>query len=174
MLMQPRISRLVVVAMALCAAAAATVASANPAASTQRFTLTAKTVHGKDGPTRVTAAGPIRGVGSVQVKSSPDNRIDHMTLQLARGTVLVVATEKSFAVHPDLRKCIATTVGHGIFTIDGGTDAFRGARGHGTYQRRGILIGARNAQGSCLGRKAPPAASSITEVMTGTAALGSA
>jgi hypothetical protein len=130
--MQPRISRLVVVAVALCAAAAAAVASANPAASTQRFTLTAKTVHGKDGPTRVTAAGPIRGVGSVQIKSSPDTRVDHMTLQLAKG------------------------------------------RGHGTYQRRGILIGARSAHGSCLGRKAAPTASSITVVMTGTAALGSA
>jgi hypothetical protein len=173
--MQPRITRLVVVAGAVCTtAAAATVASANPAASTQRFTLTTRTVHGKDSPIRVIGAGPIGGVGTVQLRSSPDNRVDHMTLHLANGTVFVVATEKSFAVHPDLRKCIATTIGHGTFTIDGGTNAFRGARGHGTYLRRGVLIGARSKKGTCLGRKAPPAGTSTTVAMTGTVALGSA
>ena len=172
--MQPRITRLVVVTVGVCAAATATVAYAHPATSTQRFTLTAKTVQGKDSPTRVTATGPIRGAGGVQIKSSPDTRVDHMTLKLAKGAVFLTATEKSFAVHPNLRKCIATTVGLGIFTIDGGTNAFKGARGHGTYQRSGILIGARRANGACLGRKAPPTATSITVVMTGTAALGSA
>jgi hypothetical protein len=172
--MQPRITRLVIVTSVVCAAAAATVAYAKPAASTQRFTLTAKTMHGKDSPTRVTAAGPIHGVGTVQIKSSKDTRIDHMTLQLASGTVSLVATEKSYEVHPNLRKCLATTVGHGIFTIDGGTKAFHGASGQGTYKRSGILIGARSASGTCLAKHAPPAASSVTVVMTGKAALGSA
>jgi hypothetical protein len=172
--MQPRITRLVAVAGAVCAAAAAaTVASANPAASAQRFTLTTNTVHGKDSPVRVIASGPIGGVGTVRLKSSRDNRVDHMTLQLPNGTVVLVATEKSFAVHPDPRKCIATSIGRGTFTIDGGTNAFRGARGHGTYQRRGVLIGARNRKGACLGRKAPLAGTSTTVAMTGTAALGS-
>jgi hypothetical protein len=172
--MQPRVTRFVMVFSAVCTAATATVAYAKPAASTQRFTLTAKTMHGKDSPTRVTAAGPINGVGIVQIKSSKDTRIDHMTLQLANGTVSLVATEKSYEVHPNLRKCLAKTVGRGVFTIDGGTKAFHGASGKGTYERSGILIGARSASGACLGRHAQPAASSVTVVMTGTAALGSA
>ena len=171
--MQLRILHLVVVTGAVCAAAAATVAYASPAASTQRFTLTAKTVDGKDSPTRVTAAGPIHGVGTVQIKSSKDTRVDHMTLQLADGTVRLVAIETSYAVHPNLRKCLATTVGHGIFTIEGGTNAFRGASGHGTYERSGVLIGARSANGTCLARKAQPTSTSTTVVMTGKAALNS-
>ena len=85
--MQLRITHLVVVLGAVCAAAAATVAYAAPAASSQRFTLTAKTVEGKDSPTRVTATGPIHGVGTVQIKSSKDTRVDHMTLRLAEATV---------------------------------------------------------------------------------------
>lgn len=166
--MQPRITRLLVVAAAICGT---TAAYANATVSTQRFTLTTKTVNGKDDSLRVIAAGPIHGTGTVQLKSSQDKRVDHMTLHLPNGTVYLVAAEKSFAVHPNLRKCIATSTGQGTFTIDGGTNDFQGVHGHGTYQRHGILIGARNANGTCLGRKAPPKATSSTIVMTGTAQI---
>jgi hypothetical protein len=168
--MQPRI--ILVVLSAICATAAAgTVAYANGAASTQRFTLTTKTVDGTDTPIRLVAAGPSQGLGTVQLKSSRDNRVDHMTLQLKNGTVFLVATEKSFVVHPNLRTCIAISSGQGTFTINGGTSAFHGASGHGTYVRHATLIGGRGPSGACLGRTAPLKATILTVVLTGTAAL---
>jgi hypothetical protein len=150
-------------------------ASASGASGTKKgvehFTFTDKTIGQKPGPVRVVATGPIHGAGTVQLKSSANNRVDHDTLRLARGSIHLVATEKSFAVHPNLPKCTATTIGHGVFTVTGGTGAFRGVRGHGTYHRRTILTGARDASGKCLGNSAPPSAVKDNVVLTGKVSL---
>jgi hypothetical protein len=155
------------------AVAAALAASAMPsaAAPAQRFTLTARTVAGHDSPTHVRAAGPIRGAGTVAIRSSANNRVDHMTMRLAGGKVFLVAVEKAFVVRPDLMHCRAFARGHGTFRVTGGTRAYRGARGHGTYRRRSVIVGARGADGSCLGQSAPPAATRTTVRMVGSVAL---
>ncbi len=80
--------------LAACAAAAAVSSAAGAAAMKQHFTITSTTAAGKNGPTRVLADGAINGRGTVDVTSSHDSRIDHMTLHLGNGTVFLVAVEK--------------------------------------------------------------------------------
>jgi hypothetical protein len=162
------------IALAALLAAAVPAGTAAAAAGHERLTLTNRTGAGKDGPTRVVAVGAIRGRGTVRVRSSADNRIDHMTLRLRRGSVFLVAVEKAFAVHPDPARCRATTTGHGTWRITGGTRAYRGARGRGTYRRRGVIVGARGPDGSCLGQNAAPAATRVRVRMTGRVALDGA
>ncbi len=152
--------------------AGAVCASALAAAAKEQFTITSVSTGSKDGPTRVAASGPIEGRGAVVVHSSENNRVDHMTLHLAKGDVYLVAVEKTFAVHPDHAKCLATALGHGTFTITGGTRSFAGAHGSGTYIRHGVLYGARTPAGACLGRKAPIAKTTVRVIMTGAASLG--
>jgi len=158
--------------LALAACTAAAVSSAASASTKQQFTITSTTAAGKNSPTRVLADGAINGRGTVDVKSSHDSRVDHMTLHLGKGTVFLVAVEKSYAVHPEPAKCLATALGRGTFTITGGTGNFRGAHGSGTYLRHGVLYGARNTAGACLGRSAPIAKTTARVNMTGTVSLG--
>jgi hypothetical protein len=141
------------------------------APTAQRFTLTARTVDGHARPTRVRAFGPIRGAGKVTIRSSRDNRIDHMTLRLPHGKVFLVAIERAFSVKPDLARCRAVSHGHGTFRVVGGTRAYHDARGHGTYRRRSVIIGARAADGTCLGQSAPPTATTTKVRMTGDVTL---
>jgi hypothetical protein len=117
----------------------------------------------------VRAGGPISGRGTVTIKSS--GRVDHTTLHLPKGTVRLNAIEQSFVVHPDPTKCLAVSTGRGTFKIIGGTKAFRGVSGHGTYRRRTTIVGARSAGGACLGNSAPPSAEKTKTTMTGTASL---
>jgi hypothetical protein len=159
--------------LALAACTAAAVSSAAGASTAkQQFTITNATAAGKNSPTRVLADGAINGRGTVDVKSSHDSRIDHMTFHLGKGTVFLVAVEKSYAVHPEPTKCLATALGRGTFTITGGTGNFRGAHGSGTYLRHAVLYGARNTAGACLGRNAPIAKTTVRVNMTGTVSLG--
>ena len=153
------------IAAVLCAAAGATTAK-------QQFTITTASTGNHGGPTLVAAEGPIEGQGTVLVRSSKDNRVDHMTLRLAKGQVFLVAVEKTYAVHPDPAKCLATAAGHGTFTITGGAGNYTGAHGRGTYVRHGVLYGARNAAGACLGRNAPIAKTTTTVHMTGAVSVG--
>jgi hypothetical protein len=147
---------------------AGTAVGAPPA---QRFTLTARTVDGHQRPTRVRAFGPIRGAGKVTIRSSPNNRVDHMTLRLAHGKVFLVAIERAFSVKPDPAGCRAISRGHGTFRVTGGTRAYHDARGHGTYRRRSVIIGARAANGTCLGQSAPPTATTTKVRMSGEVTL---
>lgn len=164
--------RPLLLALAACTAAAAVSSAAGASTAKQQFTITTTTVAGKNSPTRVLADGAINGRGTVDVKSSHDSQIDHMTLHLGKGTVFLVAVEKSYAVHPDQAKCLATALGRGTFTITGGTRSFRGAHGSGTYLRHGVLYGAHNTAGACLGRNAPMTKTTLRVNMIGTVSLG--
>jgi hypothetical protein len=166
-------------AASLTFAIAASAGTAHTSAAAQRFTFSeADTSIGsghKPVVVRVTAVGPISGRGTGVIRTIPaGGRVDHVTLRLPRGSVYVVATDSFAAVHPDLRACKASLVGRGTFRIAGGSGAFHGATGKGTYRRRGTLVGARGADGACLGQKAKPKASYVTISMTGTAVAGGA
>jgi hypothetical protein len=164
-------------ALVLCIAGAFGVAIATASPAAQRFTLSEAdssigTGH-KPILLRVSASGPISGNGTGVLRTIPaGGNVDHVTVRLAKGSVYLVATDTRAVVHPDLRACKAKLVGRGTFTITGGTGAFRGASGKGTYNRTGTLIGARSASGACLGHKAMPKASYATVTMTGTATVG--
>ena len=143
---------------------------AGPTPAAQHFTMSSRTVHGVDKPTRVRATGPIRGAGPVKVPATA-GRVNRFTFQLARGSVIAVAREHSSASHPDLTRCIDIETGRGHFKITGGTRAFRHATGKGTYTRRTTITGARDSSGKCLGQQATPIAIKTVTRMTGQAAL---
>jgi hypothetical protein len=136
----------------------------------QRFTMSSRTIHGVDKPTHVRANGPIRGTGPVQVPAAA-GRVNRFRFKLARGSVVVVARERSSASHPDLTRCIDIETGRGRFTVTGGTRAFRHATGKGTYTRRTTITGARDSSGKCLGQQATPIAIKTITRMTGKSAL---
>jgi hypothetical protein len=150
---------------------AAAVASAAAASSTQaqRFVLYTANVKGADAPTVVQASGAVRGIGSETQTEKPTRRgeINDVTLHLEGGTLRLVAPER-FAWKPHLASCSASAVGGGTWKIVGGTGAYRATTGHGTFTSRGVLLGARDAHGACLGEKAQPVVNYVTVVLTGT------
>jgi hypothetical protein len=163
-------------ALALAASVVVGTAAASGAANAkplpQRFTLFSANVRGKDVPMAVEAAGQINGIGTETQtdKDTPGGQTNYATLHFARGTLRLLAPEQ-FDWKANLRTCTATASGGGTFTIEGGTGAYRGATGKGTFTAHGILIGARGKSGACLGESAPPAANYVTVTAVGTIAL---
>jgi hypothetical protein len=169
--------RLTALAAALTASIFLAAAAAGEASGSkllaQRFTLSGETIQGIDKTIRVVAAGPISGTGTVSAPNTA-SRLDRLTLHLAKGSVFLVVAEKTVAAHPDYRTCTAKINGDGTFTITGGTRAFQGARGSGTFSRQSTLIGGRGASGKCLGSNAVPKAVHTTSTLIGKAALPAA
>lgn len=134
---------------------------AAPAASAhgldmQSFTLMFTTQDGVDQPARVIAKGPIAGAG-IETQTEEeigDQQISYAVMHLPDGAVSAVFRE-NFAWSINLRACMARGTGGGTFTITGGTPAYAGASGEGTFVDRGTLIGARDRAGHCLGPDSP-------------------
>jgi hypothetical protein len=141
-------------------------------APTERITLFSASPRGGELPIAVEASGPIHGIGTeTQTETpTPGGQINHATLHLPDGTVRLIAPER-FAWQPDLRACAAKAHGGGTFKITGGTGAYRNATGRGTFTDKGVLVGARDHKGNCLGRKAQPAVIYLDVVLTGNATV---
>jgi len=177
-----RITRTRIAAAVLAAVAAsaglgtaAASASADAKLLPQRFTLYTANVRGTDAPVAVQANGPISGVGTVtQIarSASGGREVNLVTLRFATGTVRLVAPERS-GWKIDARSCAAKAFGAGTFRITGGTGAYRGARGSGSFTNHGVALGARSADGACLADKAPPVVNYVVVTLSGKAALGS-
>jgi hypothetical protein len=155
---------------ALCVSATASAARTN-STHAQRFVLYTANVKGADIPVVVQATGAVNGVGTETQTEKPSRggEINYVTLHLKGGTLRLVAPER-FAWNPDLSTCSATATGGGTWKIVAGTGAYRATSGHGTFTTRGVLLGARDARGKCLGQKAQPAVNYVTVVLTGTVA----
>jgi hypothetical protein len=166
----PRRTPAVLTALAITATLAASAGAAvRGHAQAQRFTLYTANLHGRDLPAAVEAAGAVTGVGT-ETQTDHDTaggQINRATLHFAAGTIRLIAPEK-FAWKPNLASCSATANGHGTYTITGGTGAYRGATGHGSFTSHGVLLGARSKSGACLGQKAMPTANYVTVTLSGT------
>jgi hypothetical protein len=148
-------ARIKLSAAVLAAAAVATVggtaaAGASDAArAPQRFTVYSANIANKDAPLLVQATGRIAGIGTATAKEDRAGDRVPLTFKLPRGKLFVTAHDK-FAWKPDLTTCTATGRATGRYKITGGTRAYRGATGHGTFVEKGAAIGVRGAHGRCL------------------------
>lgn len=146
-------------------------APAAGAASHQRFVLSYATIHGKDRPVRILAAGPIQGRGTIvdtPIRQTRGGVILKSVITLADGKVVLRADEK-YTVAMNLRSCTAHNFATGTWTIVSGTGAYSDATGHGTFTRRTFIVGAFDKDGQCLGRSAVPASETGNLVIDGTA-----
>jgi hypothetical protein len=146
--------------------------AARPRPRLERITLFTANSHGRDLPVAVEATGPIYGLGSETQSESatPTGQINHVTLHLPGGVVRLTASER-FTWQANLRACAAQARGGGTFTITSGTGKYTHATGKGTFTDTGVLIGARDRKGNCLGQKAQPRAIYVDVTLTGTASL---
>jgi hypothetical protein len=151
---------------------AATASAAGPAPQT--IDAWFLTIGKSDKPVHVVAKGPIHGIGfeTQTEKQVGKKQVNYTTLHFDRGSVRLVAPER-FDWKMDQKQCLGHANGGGTYTIVGGTGAYAGATGKGTFKTVGIAFAQRSPTGACRGLKTP-----ISEMVfyvkltaTGTAAL---
>lgn len=119
------------------------VASAAPAAPNEHMTLVITSHRGGS----VFFSGVVNDAGT-NVSGGDDNAVDANVL--ARGTVIVY--HKSIGdptFTPDFVTCLARVDEVGIFTVTGGTGAYSGISGSGTYTLRNGILQFPRANGQC-------------------------
>ena len=100
---------------------------------------------------RLTAVGPIRGRGYEQFISEgpgpePGTSVSTTELVFPDGSVFLTVTATG-ETRFNARACIAFNTATGTWEITGGTGAYTGATGQGTYEGRNILSARRTADG---------------------------
>lgn len=159
--------------MPLTAALVALAAGGGAGASStnERFTLSSTTVEGVDQAVRAVAVGAVHATGTFTGEDTNSSR-DLITLHFPKGTITLAGHELKTSMVPDLRACRAHGTGRGTFTITGGTGAYTGIAGGGTYLRHTTIVGARDRNGTCLGQKAQPTLIRYRATAVGTFNLG--
>lgn len=156
---------------ATASSAGVAVAGTDPSSGRETFVMTFQSFNDIDQPTRVAATGPVQGSGTETQTDQdiPGGEAVTFTWHFAGGTVSGEAVE-SYSFAPDLTSCTAKSASTGTWRITGGTGAYAGAAGSGTFTSRGSFTGARDPNGAC-----DPAAAPKTSVSTvrgaGTAAV---
>lgn len=150
-------TRLARLLLPLAAALVVLAASGGAGASSanEHFTLSSTTVKGVDQAVRVVAIGAVHATGTFTGKDTNSSR-DLITLHFPKGTITLAGHELKTSMIPNLHACRANGTGRGTFTLTGGTGAYTGITGSGTYLRHTTIIGARDKNGTCLGQKAQP------------------
>ena len=146
----------IVLMLASLAAAGAMYAGTSDAATGARpltFTMSSVTVHGKELPIKIYSSGAITAEGTWH--ETTHNDVDRVRIVFPKGTLYVVARE-NLSWRPNFAACMGKARGGTTWKITGGTGAYRGASGGGTYTDGGTLLGARSADGTCLGQNATP------------------
>lgn len=151
------------------AATAAVVDSADAAASVESWTMTSQTIHGVDKPIRISASGPVQGAGLLtqDFEDGPDGPVVHAVWHFRDGDVFADATE-DYALDFDPVSCTGKADATGTWTITGGTGAYGGATGHGTFHGTGSLVGERDGRGGCLGPDSDAAPKVAVSTLRGT------
>jgi hypothetical protein len=149
--------RSLVLAGALFALLAGAVHAAPTSADRQTFAASFLTIGGVDQPTFVVAHGPVSGVATATQTEQQKNgaQINYVVLHFERGTVRMTAVEPRFGFRPDAKTCTGHAYGGGTWTITGGTGAYAGLTGKGTFSTGGTAFAQRSATGACRGEKTP-------------------
>ena len=143
---------------------------ADSRAAHQRFAMTFVTLGRRDRPTRVVAAGPIQGRGTMTqriVKESRHGATLVATLALPDGKVRLQVKDTE-STRLDRHTCTARETGTGSWRIVSATGAYRGSGGQGTFVRHAFDVGVFDGHGVCLGESAPPASAAGNVVADGT------
>lgn len=156
------------------AAPAVVAGTADAAPPTESWVMPSQTIHGTDHPIRISASGPIQGAGVLtqDFEMTDAGPVVHAVWHFRGGDVFADATE-DYALDFDPVSCTGTATATGTWTISGGTGAYAGATGHGTFSGTGRLVGERDGRGGCLGpdSDADPKVSVSTLRGTGVAQL---
>lgn len=156
-----RVATVAVVALCACAGSA----RAEKGTGNQAFVITA---HAVDGTGQVVASGPFSGVGEYRLLGHQDNpdgtATDTDEFDLADGKVFFTDTY-TLGVRPAAESCTWLIEIEGTYTVTGGTEAFTGITGSGTFTATGVLVAGRDEQRQCLGLDSPPLA--FSEVVRG-------
>jgi hypothetical protein len=165
-----RTRSIVAIVTILAAISAATTAAAVQALSShrERFTISGKTIRGKEGPIKVLATGPIDGTGTIRFVEHGNT--SNGAIHLPDGKVFITFTGTRFVSHPHPRACTGTFEYDGTYTIHGGTRLYRHATGNGTFTEQRKYMGQRDKTGHCL-PQAPPAIITAVNHAHGTATL---
>jgi hypothetical protein len=149
--------RTLVLVGALLGLLAGAVHAAPASARAQTFTASFLTIAGVDKPTFVVAHGPIEGVATATQTEKQKNgaQINYVVLHFERGSVRMTAVEPRFGFAPDAATCTGRAHGGGTWTITGGTGAYAGLTGNGTFSTGGTAIAQRSVTGACRGEKTP-------------------
>ena len=149
---RPTRKRLGVTAACLCLGLLAAGAPADAATGTQTFRIIFTADPHTGAPGTVIATGLINGIGTDRTLAQdlhPDGtETDTDLITLPGGTVTIADTDPSDLVHFNPAACLATLSGTGPYTILGGTGAYAGASGRGTFTVHGVIVFDR-APGGC-------------------------
>ena len=147
------------VTLSLAAAACGEDGAAGQGSSAQAIKVYSLTLRGEEQPVHVVARGAISGIGTLAAdRETGGGRLHQVTLRFDGGTVrltLRLTREGEGWRTPNRRTCTAKRFGRGTFTITGGTGAYEGASGEGTFKEGGIAIAQRTRSGKCLGERTP-------------------
>lgn len=150
-------------ALALVVGAAPALAATGP----QTFVVFAQGPPGT--PRSVVAAGPITGIGTVQPLGPATATSAKVAYVFPQGTVFVnVNFTDVDGFEPQPPECLASDPLVGTFQIVGGTGAFAGATGGGTFSAPVNLVALTPLDGDCV----PPVVFTVTDrVFDGTATV---
>jgi hypothetical protein len=139
-------------AIAVSGAAVASAAphAARPAASgTEQFQLMDATVSNSSHPSIIA-----RGVFTAGGVDHSGNKVD--TVVFPNGTFKITHGRGTGSQHVNPKTCLMTVNGKGPYTLSGGTGAYAGISGSGTYHLSILAVAARSG-GTCS-KTAPPVA----------------
>lgn len=138
-------------AIAVSGVAVASAAShtARPAASgTEQFQLM------NTSPTSSSSSIIARGVFTAGGVDHSGNKVD--TVVFPKGSFKITHSKGTGSQHFNPKTCLLTVSQKGTYTLSGGTGAYAGIKGSGTYQLSILAVGARS--GGMCSKTAPPVA----------------
>ena len=103
---------------------------------TEQFTVVQTSFSNSQSTNPMSGSGPINGLGKdVETGNTTDNFV------FPKGTLMVTHHKTSGTEGGSKKSCTDLITEKGTYTVTGGTKAYAGATGHGTYMLTGVVLG---------------------------------